>query len=48
MVAYAPAIIKCAQESFTNDAARLWNQAPDDVKTAASLGIAKSHIKKLC
>ena len=40
--------LKCAQESFTIDAGRLWNQAPQDIKVAETLRIAKTSIKKWC
>ena len=40
--------LKCAQESFTIDAGRLWNQALQNITTADSLQRAKSNIKKWC
>ena len=40
--------LKCAQESFTIDAGRLWNQAPQNITMADSLQIAKTNIKKWC
>ena len=40
--------LKIAQESFTIDAARLWNLAPTDIKQAESLQKAKTNIKKWC
>ena len=36
--------LKISKQSFSVDAARLWNQAPDTVKMALTLGIAKSAI----
>ena len=39
---------KASSESFTVDTARLWNKVDTEIKTAQSLGIAKSLIKKYC
>ena len=39
--------LKCGEESFTIDRAKLWNQAPEDVKMAPSLQVAKTDIKKI-
>ena len=40
--------LKIAQESFTIDAARLWNMAPLNIKQAESLQKAKTNIKIWC
>ena len=40
--------LKCAQESFTIDAARLWNRAPLPVTSANSLQTAKTSIINHC
>ena len=40
--------IKCAQESFTIDTARLWNRAPLAITNATSLQTAKNCIKRHC
>ena len=40
--------LKCAQESFSIDAARLWNKAPQSIHMAESLQIAKKNIKNWC
>ena len=34
--------LKCAQESFSIDVARLWNKAPQSIHMAESLQIAKN------
>ena len=39
---------KASSESFTVDTARLWNKVDTEIKTAQSLGIVKSLIKKYC
>ena len=40
--------LKIAQESFTIDAARLWNLAPSIIKQAETLQKAKTKIKEWC
>ena len=40
--------LKCAQESFTIDTARLWNRAPLAITNATSLQTAKNCIKRHC
>ena len=35
-----------AQNTFNNDAKKLWNKAPEDIKNAKSLSSAKKAIKK--
>ena len=40
--------LKCAQESFTIDTAKLWNHAPTNIINAKSLQMAKTDIKKYC
>ena len=40
--------LKCAEESFIIDTARLWNSAPLTVTRANSLQLAKTSIKKYC
>ena len=37
--------LKCAQESFTIDAARLWNKAPQSIHMVEILQIAKKTLK---
>ena len=39
---------KIAKESFSRNAAKVWNQAPVTVKNATTLGLAKSAIKLHC
>ena len=39
---------KIASESFTIDTAKLWNQADHNIRTAKTLGFAKSLIKEFC
>ena len=39
---------KAANESFSIDTARLWNNASSEIKNAPTLGRAKSGIKKYC
>ena len=36
------------KNSFVEDAIRVWNEAPDSIKTAKSLYSAKIEIKKFC
>ena len=37
-----------AKVSFSRDTAKLWNNAPEVIKSAQSLNIAKKEIKKFC
>ena len=37
---------KVGNESFCFDTARLWNEAPPNIKNALSIGIARNAIKK--
>ena len=37
-----------AKLSFSRDTARLWNIAPEAIKQASTLNIAKNEIKKYC
>ena len=37
-----------AQESFTRDAGRLWNRAPEKIKKTKTLTSAKIAIKEYC
>ena len=37
-----------AKVSFSRDAAKLWNNAPEVIKSAQSLNIAKKEIKSYC
>ena len=39
---------KAASESLSIDAAKLWNNAPTEIKTAPTLRVAKKAIKKYC
>ena len=39
---------KLARSSFGKDASRIWNQAPEEIKTANSLFLAKRLIKEHC
>ena len=39
---------KAANESISIDSARLWNNAPPDIKNAHTLWTAKKAIKKYC
>ena len=39
---------KAGQNSFSVDTAKLWNNCPDVIKTACSIGIAKKEIKHYC
>ena len=39
---------KAASESIGIECAKLWNNAPQDIKSAPTMGIAKSAIKKYC
>ena len=39
---------KQASKSFTIDAARLWNKAPQEIKNALTINEAKKAIKKYC
>ena len=39
---------KVASESFSIDAAKLWNNATDEIKNALTLRGAKREIKKFC
>ena len=36
------------KESFSRNSAKIWNNAPDSIKTAMTLRGAKSEIKKHC
>ena len=38
--------LKLSSHSFNTDAARLWNQAPDQIRTAPTLSAAKLEIRK--
>ena len=38
--------LKISSHSFTTDAARVWNLAPDEIRTATTLADVKSKIKK--
>ena len=40
--------LKRSEQSFNIDAARLWNAAPVEITTAATLNVAKSLITKYC
>ena len=37
-----------AKESFSRNAAKLWNAAPENIKNAKSLNMAKKEIKNHC
>ena len=37
-----------AKNSFLGDATRLWNQAPEEIKTTRTIMSAKRAIKKYC
>ena len=37
-----------ARESFSRNAAKIWNKAPNSIKLAKSLSLAKKEIKKHC
>ena len=39
---------KASSESFTIDAAKLWNKADPNIKSATTLGAAKRLIKIYC
>ena len=39
---------KTGTNSFSIDTAKIWNNCPEVIKQARSLGIAKSEIKKYC
>ena len=39
---------KSGSSSFSIDTAKIWNQCPELIKTASSIGIAKKAIKKYC
>ena len=39
---------KSVKNSFSIDTAKIWNNCPEVIKTAKSVGIAKSEIKKHC
>ena len=39
---------KTGTNSFSIDTAKLWNNCPEVIKQARSVGIAKSEIKKYC
>ena len=39
---------KIGSNSFSIDTAKLWNECPEEKKTACSIGIAKKAIKKYC
>ena len=39
---------KTGTNSFSIDTAKLWNNCPEVIKLATSIGIAKSEIKKHC
>ena len=38
--------LKLSSHSFNTDAARLWNQAPGQIRTASTLSAAKLEIRK--
>ena len=38
--------LKLSSHSFNTDAARVWNLAPDEIRTATTLAAVKSKIKK--
>ena len=40
--------LKVSQSSFNIDAARIWNNAPEDVHNATTLSSAKRAIKNFC
>ena len=40
--------LKKSEHSFNIDAARLWNAAPIDIRTATTLNIAKKLINSFC
>ena len=39
---------KVLRQCFVRDAARVWNQAPMEIKKAATLMTAKKEIRKYC
>ena len=39
---------KAGVNSFSIDTAKVWNNCPEVIKTAKTIGIAKSAIKKYC
>ena len=39
---------KTGTNSFSIDTAKIWNNCPEAIKQAKSIGIAKSEIKKYC
>ena len=40
--------LKIAQDSFTRDAGKLWNSAPNSIREAKSISGAKKAIKEYC
>ena len=36
---------KMAEESFTRNGAKVWNKAPNSIKQAPTMGVAKKKIK---
>jgi hypothetical protein len=40
--------LKMSKSSFNIDSARIWNRAPEEIKCATTLGIAKKAIKIFC
>ena len=42
------ALTKAARESISIDCAKLWNNAPEVIKSASTLACAKREIKKYC
>ena len=39
---------KSGVNSFNIDTAKLWNNCPEAIKTAKTIGLAKSEVKKHC
>ena len=39
---------KTGTNSFSIDTAKIWNNCPEAIKHASSIGIAKNEIKKYC
>ena len=44
----AKAVLLIAKKSFTCDAAKVWNNAPDKIRTSKTLTTAKKAIREQC